>query len=91
MAKGARPDKQNMIIGMFAKITRDADRQERKRIKAAKRAGVFYKIDHPELLSIKDQMIYFKALNADESGGDTWDIVHVRNSKDFPFPYKFSK
>ena len=91
MAKGARPDKQNMVMGMFSKIAREANRQEKKRIRDAKRAGVFYKIDHPELLSIADQEIYFKALIADRSGGDSWDIVYERNSKDFPFPYKFAK
>ena len=46
MAKGARPDKQNMVMGMFSKIAREADRQEKKRIKEARRRGEFYKLSH---------------------------------------------
>lgn len=91
MAKGSRPDKQNMVMGMFAKIARDADRQERKRIKDAKRNGEFYRVPHPELLSLKDQFIYFKALKEYESGSDTWDVVYNRKDEKFPFPYKFAK
>ena len=91
MAKGARPDKQNMVMGMFAKIAREADREEKYRIRQAKRNGEFYTVPHPELLSLRDQEIYFKALAESRSGGVAWDKEYNRKSKDFPFPYLLAK
>lgn len=91
MAKGARPDKQNMVMGMFAKIARDADRQEKYRIRQAKKNGEFYTVPHPEMLSLKDQEIYYKALAEHKSGGTSWYKVYDQKDKDFPFPYKFAK
>ena len=92
MAKGARPDKQNMVMGMFAKIAREADREEKYRIRQAKRNGEFYTVPHPELLSLKDQEIYYRAL-AESKAGDyqQWNIEYNRNAKDFPFPYLLAK
>ena len=89
MAKGARPDKQNMVMGMFSKIAREAKRLEKKRIRDAKRKGEFYYIERPELLSIREQEKYFKALDAHEKGDGVWNKVYNRESKSFPFPYKF--
>ena len=83
MAKGGRPDKQNMITGMFSKIAREADR--------IKKRGDFIKLDHPELLSIPEQEKYFAALRKWEEGGEQYKIIHDRTSKNFPFPYKFRK
>ena len=91
MAKGARPDKQNMVMGMFAKIARDADREEKHRIRQAKRNGEFYTIPHPELLSLKDQQIYYTALAESKGAGPEWNIEYDRKSKDFPFPYLLAK
>ena len=89
MATGSRPDKQNMVMGMFSKIAREAKRLEKKRIRDAKRKGEFYYIEHPELLSIKEQEKYFKAKDAYERGDLTWAKEYNRESKVFPFPYKF--
>ena len=91
MAKGARPDKQNMVMGMFAKIARDADREEQYRIRQAKKNGEFYTIPHPELLSLKDQQIYYTALSENKHGGPEWLIEYDRNVKGFPFPYLLAK
>ena len=91
MAKGARPDKQNMVMGMFAKIAREADRQEKYRIRQAKKNGEFYKIPNPEMLSIKDQEIYFKALAEHNYGGSSWETVYDQKNPGFPFPYLFAK
>ena len=90
MAKGSRPDKQNMVMGMFSKIAREADRLDKKRIREAKRKGEFYYIDKPELLSIAEQEKYFKALKIHEEGGETWNKRYSQTDKDFPFPYKFA-
>ena len=89
MAKGSRPDKQNMVMGMFSKIAREADRLDKKRIKEAKRKGEFYHIEHPELLSIPEQEKYFKALAKFEKGDNVWSKEYNRESSNFPFPYKF--
>jgi len=89
MAKGGRPDKQNMITGMFSKIAREADRIRKKEIREAKKRGDFIKLDHPELLSIPEQEKYFAAYRKWEEGGTQYKTVYDRNSKDFPFPYKF--
>jgi hypothetical protein len=91
MAKGGRPDKQNMITGMFSKIAREADRIKKKEIREAKKRGDFIKLDHPELLSIPEQEKYFAALRKWEEGGEQYKIIHDRTSKNFPFPYKFRK
>ncbi len=90
MAKGSRPDKQNMVMGMFSKIAREADRLDKKRIREAKRKGEFYHIDKPELLSIAEQEKYYKALKKHEEGGETWNKKYDQSKKDFPFPYKFA-
>ncbi len=90
MAKGARADKQNMVMGMFSKIAREADRLDKKRIKEAKRKGEFYHIDKPELLSIAEQEKYYKALKIFEEGGESWNKTYDINNKEFPFPYKFA-
>ena len=39
MAKGGRPDKENMIVGMFSKIAREYDRQKKKEVREAKKAA----------------------------------------------------
>ena len=89
MAKGARPDKQNMVMGMFSKIAREADRLDKKRIREAKRKGEFYYIERPELLSITEQEKYYAALYKFEKGDKVWIAEYNRESKSFPFPYKF--
>ena len=91
MAKGGRPDKENMITGMFSKIAREADRIKRKEIKEAKRKGEFIKLDNPELLSIPEQEKYFQAKRKHESGGSEYLLKYDRASKEFPYPYKFRK
>ena len=89
MSKGSRPDKQNMVMGMFSKIARESKRLDKKRIKDAKRKGEFYYIEHPELLSINEQFKYFKAKDVYERGDNTWLKEYDRTSSKFPFPYKF--
>ena len=89
MAKGGRPDKQNQVMGMFSKIAREAKRLDKKRIREAKRRGEFYYIDRPELLSIEDQIKYFKAKDEFENGGSAWDTKYEKGLATFPFPYKF--
>jgi hypothetical protein len=90
MAKGSKGDKQGMVIGMFSKIAREADRLEEKRIREAKRNGEFYRIHNPELLSIAEQEKYFKALNEFERGGPEWKTQYKQSDKSFPFPFKFA-
>ncbi len=90
MAKGTKGDKQGMVIGMFSKIAREADRLEKKRIREAKRNGEFYHIDNPELLSLVEQEKYFKALAIFEKGGPEWDTQYKQSDKTFPFPYKYA-
>jgi hypothetical protein len=89
MAKGGKPDKQNQVMGMFSKIAREAKRLENKRIKEAKRKGEFYYVENPELLSIEEQIKYFKAKKNYEEGSDSWDTIYSREQNTFPFPYKF--
>jgi|TARA_R100000501_G_C2587931_1_gene88905 hypothetical protein len=91
MAKGGRPDKENMITGMFQKIAREADRIKKKEIREAKRRGEFIKIDSPELLSIPEQEKYYAALRKWEKGGDQYKTTYERTSSSFPWPYKFRK
>lgn len=88
MAKG-RPDKQNQVMGMFSKIAREAKKIENKRIREAKRKGEFYYIEHPELLSIDEQIKYFEARKNYEEGGDAWNTIYSQQQNTFPFPYKF--
>jgi len=90
MAKGSKGDKQGMVIGMFSKIAREANRLEKKRIREAKRKGEFYHIDNPELLSIAEQEKYFKALREFERGGPEWKTQYNQSDKSFPFPFKFA-
>ena len=87
MAKGGRPDKENMITGMFSKIAREYDRQKKYEIREAKRSGKFYKIDNPELLSIPDQIKYFKALEQHEGGDSQYKKQYLK--KDTPSPYHY--
>ena len=75
---------------MFSKIAREADRLDKKRIREAKRKGEFYYVDKPELLSIEDQIKYFKAKKIHEEGGEMWAKSYSQSDKDFPFPYKFA-
>ena len=89
MAKGSRPDKQNMVMGMFSKIAREAKKLDKKRIREAKRKGEFYYIERPELLSIQEQEKYFAAKQKFERGDGTWNKEYDRDSASFPFPYKF--
>ena len=89
MAKGGRPDKQNQVMGMFSKIARESDRIKKREMKAAKRRGEFYPLDHPELLSIPEQVKYFEAKRKWEKGGDQWERKYDRESSAFPWPYKF--
>jgi hypothetical protein len=88
MAQG-RPDKQDQVTGMFSKIAREAKRKENQERKAAKRRGEFYKLDHPELLSIPEQEKYFAEKRKFERGGDQYDKIYDRNHDSFPFAYKF--
>jgi hypothetical protein len=90
MAKGSKGDKQGMVIGMFSKIAREANRLDKKRIREAKRKGEFYYIENPELLSIFEQEKYYKAKNKFENGGEAWAIKYSQSDKNFPFPYKFA-
>jgi hypothetical protein len=87
MAKGGRPDKENMIVGMFSKIAREYDRQRKREIRDAKRKGEFYYINNPELLSIEEQEKYFKAKDIHEGGGDQYRIIY--RSENRPMPYHF--
>ena len=87
MAKGGRPDKENMITGMFSKIAREYDRQKKKEIHEAKRSGKFYRIDNPELLSIPDQIKYFKDLEKHEGGDNQYRKEYLK--KDTPKPYHY--
>ena len=73
----------------LAKIAREANRKEKKARKDAKRRGEFYKLDHPELLSIPEQEKYFAEKQKFERGGDQYDIHYDRNHSDFPWMYKF--
>jgi hypothetical protein len=87
MAKGGRPDKENMITGMFSKIAREYDRQKKKEIREAKRSGKFYKIDNPELLSIPDQIKYFKDLEKHEGGDSQYKKEWAKDETPKPYHY----
>mgnify|MGYP003118514078 CR=1 FL=1 len=89
MAKGGRPDKQHQVMGMFSKIAREADRLKKRQIREAKKRGEFIYLDHPELLSIPEQVKYFEAMSKHEKGNGMWTKVYNRESSSFPFPYKF--
>ena len=87
MAKGGRPDKENMITGMFSKIAREYDRQKKKEIHEAKRSGKFYRIDNPELLSIPDQIKYFKDLEKHEGGDSQYKKEWAKDETPKPYHY----
>jgi hypothetical protein len=89
MAKGGRPDKENMIVGMFSKIAREYDRQRKREMNEAKRNGEFYYISEPHLLSIQEQEKYFAAMALHESGGDQYAKVY--KGETMPMPYHFMK
>lgn len=90
MAKGGRPDKQDQVTGMFSKIAKEADRQKRRAIKEAKKRGEFIYLDHPELLSIREQEKYFIAKSKHEKGNGQFDILYSRDNSNFPWPWKFA-
>ena len=79
----------SQVMGMFSKIAREAKKLENKRIREAKRKGEFYYIENPELLSIEDQIKYYKAKKNYEEGGDSWNMIYSQQQNTFPFPYKF--
>jgi len=91
MAKGAKPDKQDQVTGMFSKIAKEAKRNERRAIKEAKAKGEFIKLEHPELLSIKKQMEYFEALQKHRKGNGQYDIDYDQDNLEFPWPWKYAK
>jgi len=91
MAKGGRPDKSDIIAGMFSKIAREADRNKKRALREAKKTGAFIELDHPELQSIEDQIKYYAAKRKHEKGDNQYDIFYDRDGADFPWPYKFAK
>jgi hypothetical protein len=84
-----RPDKQDQVTGMFSKIAKEANRREKQERKAARNRGEFYKLDHPELLSIPEQEKYYAEKQKWEKGGDQYNKVYNKESADFPYAYKF--
>lgn len=89
MAKGGRPDKENMIVGMFSKIAREYDRQKKREIREAKRNGEFYYRDDVHLLSIEEQEKYYAAKFAHENGGNQYSRIY--KGETLPKPYHFMK
>ncbi len=87
MAKGGRPDKENMIVGMFSKIAREYDRQKKKEVREAKRSGKFYKIDNPELLPIPEQIKYFRDLEKHEGGDSQYKKEYTKAETPKPYHY----
>ena len=91
MGKSVRPDKESQITGAFSKIAKEAKRIKEREIREAKREGRFYYVDHPELMSVEDQLKYYKKKAEFESGGDSWNKVYDKNQGTMVYPYHFAK
>jgi len=74
---------------MFSQRDKKSNYKEKRSNQNSKKIGGFQKIEHPELLSIQEQIKYYAAKKEADGGGDQYRRLYLRDDADFPWPYKY--